>query len=250
MIAFSKLEEFIDLIPLPVLVITMDEMCIDSYNKSFSDWTGIEMNGFLKKHVSHLNIWSTPDCCLNFIMTLDDHHETFTSEYKLIAGDGKIHICNLVSRVYELDDLKYLMILIEDITKLKQIEKEKEKLYCEAQLTISQMMGDVEFLTNLIIKERMKNKYISLKDINSNFPIEESRDGKKHIKVNDCLITLNDKEIGIIKKIVEGKNTSEIASELYLAEGSIRNIITEIISKLMLKDKTQLAVFALKHGIV
>ncbi len=250
MITFSKLEEFIDLIPLPVFVITTDEMCIDSYNKSFSDWAGIEMNGFLKKHVSHLSIWSTPDCCLNFIMTLDDHHEAFTSEYKLIAGDGKIHICNLIVRAYKLDYLKYLMILIEDITKLKQIEKEKDKLYCEAQQTINRMTGDVEFLTNLIIKERMKNKYISLKDLDSGSPIEESGDGKKYIRVNDCLVTLNDKELSIIKKIVEGKNTAEIASELYLAEGSIRNIITEIISKLMLKDKTQLAVFALKHGIV
>ncbi|NRT90708.1 DNA-binding NarL/FixJ family response regulator [Clostridium beijerinckii] len=50
--------------------------------------------------------------------------------------------------------------------------------------------------------------------------------------------------------IVDGKDNKEIASSLFIAEGTVKNIITEIISKLSLRDRTQLAVYAVKNGLV
>lgn len=60
-------------------------------------------------------------------------------------------------------------------------------------------------------------------------------------------LTLREKEI--IKLIVDGKDNKEIAKNLYLVEGTVRNIIHSILSKLKLKDRTQLAVFAIKNDI-
>lgn len=70
------------------------------------------------------------------------------------------------------------------------------------------------------------------------------------VKVHDIMVELSERDITIIQLIVQGATNEEIAKELFLAEGRIRNIITEILSKLMLKDKTQLVVFALKNKLV
>ncbi len=61
---------------------------------------------------------------------------------------------------------------------------------------------------------------------------------------------LTDRDIKIIGMIVDGKNNKEISEATYFSEGSIRNLVSEILNKLKLKDRTQLAVFALKNKIV
>jgi DNA-binding NarL/FixJ family response regulator len=61
---------------------------------------------------------------------------------------------------------------------------------------------------------------------------------------------LTEREIEIIKMIVFGKSNKEIASTLFMTEGSIRNIISSILLKSKMKSRTQLAVFAVKHNII
>ena len=58
------------------------------------------------------------------------------------------------------------------------------------------------------------------------------------------------REIDINRLIVYGKSNKQIASNLYLSEGSVRNMISAILSKAGLKDRTQLAVFAMRKNIV
>lgn len=54
---------------------------------------------------------------------------------------------------------------------------------------------------------------------------------------------ITEKEYDIIKLVSEGLNNKEIASELYLGEGTVRNYISNILEKLELRDRTQLACF-------
>ena len=61
---------------------------------------------------------------------------------------------------------------------------------------------------------------------------------------------LSEKEISIIRYIVQGKSTQEISKELFLSNGRVRNLIADIINKLKLRDRVQLAVYAIKNGIV
>ncbi len=72
---------------------------------------------------------------------------------------------------------------------------------------------------------------------------------KKKVLVNQIEKTLSEREISIMRMIVEGKNTSEIAEKLFISKGRLRNIITSLLSKLMLSDRTQLAVFAIRNGL-
>lgn len=61
---------------------------------------------------------------------------------------------------------------------------------------------------------------------------------------------LNEKDLMIVRLIVDGKSNKEIADFLFFSNGSIRNSISNILEKLNLSDRTQLAVFALKNNLI
>lgn len=52
-----------------------------------------------------------------------------------------------------------------------------------------------------------------------------------------------EKEQEIIEQVAKGLSNKEIASLLYLSEGTVRNYISTILEKLSLRDRTQLAIF-------
>lgn len=61
---------------------------------------------------------------------------------------------------------------------------------------------------------------------------------------------LTNRELTILKLIVDGKSNKEIASEIFITEGALRNAVSEILRKLNLRDRIQLAVFAVKNHLV
>ncbi|HOC34232.1 MAG TPA: response regulator transcription factor [Ruminococcus flavefaciens] len=61
---------------------------------------------------------------------------------------------------------------------------------------------------------------------------------------------LTERETEFIRLICDGCDNKEIAAKLFLAEGTVRNGISRLLEKLELKDRTQLAVFAIKNNIV
>lgn len=81
--------------------------------------------------------------------------------------------------------------------------------------------------------------------------VTKTEEGKgKVIVIEGNEVALSQRELTIIKMITEGKSTAEMAHAVFVAEGRLRNIITQILSKLMLKDRAQIAVFAIKHRLV
>ena len=61
---------------------------------------------------------------------------------------------------------------------------------------------------------------------------------------------LSEREIDFLRLICDGYDNKEIASKLFLAEGTVRNGVSRLLEKLNLKDRTQLAVFAIKNNII
>lgn len=57
-------------------------------------------------------------------------------------------------------------------------------------------------------------------------------------------------EYNILKKITEGKSSKEIAFDLGISYGSLRNKISQMLSKYNVKGQTELAVFALENDLV
>ena len=58
---------------------------------------------------------------------------------------------------------------------------------------------------------------------------------------------ITEKERDVMKLVADGKSNKEIAGEMFLSEGTIRNYISGILDKLNLRDRTQLAVFYLRN---
>ena len=61
---------------------------------------------------------------------------------------------------------------------------------------------------------------------------------------------LTARELEVLRLIVEGKSNKEIAAKLFIAEGTVKIHINNILSKLGVSDRTQAATFALQRGIV
>lgn len=61
---------------------------------------------------------------------------------------------------------------------------------------------------------------------------------------------LTARELEVLRLIIEGKSNKEIAAKLFIAEGTVKIHINNILSKLGVSDRTQAATFALQRGIV
>ena len=65
------------------------------------------------------------------------------------------------------------------------------------------------------------------------------------------LITSNltDREVEVLRLIAKGFSNTEIANQLFLSEGTVRNHVSAILAKLGVSDRTQAAVIAIQHGL-
>ncbi|NLJ89368.1 MAG: response regulator transcription factor, partial [Clostridiales bacterium] len=68
---------------------------------------------------------------------------------------------------------------------------------------------------------------------------------KRHKKKN-IDFDLSDREHEMLVLVAEGLSNKEIAEKMYLSEGTIRNYISNMLEKLDLRDRSQLAIYFYK----
>ena len=61
---------------------------------------------------------------------------------------------------------------------------------------------------------------------------------------------LSDRELDVLRLLARGLSNAEIASRLFLSQGTIRNYVSAVLTKLNVSDRTQAAVLALRYGLV
>jgi len=61
---------------------------------------------------------------------------------------------------------------------------------------------------------------------------------------------LSDRERELLRLLASGLSNAEIAETLFLSEGTVRNYISVILSKLDVADRTQAAILAIRAGLV
>jgi DNA-binding NarL/FixJ family response regulator len=61
---------------------------------------------------------------------------------------------------------------------------------------------------------------------------------------------LSERELEIVRLIAQGNSNREIADKLFLAEGTVKNHVTNILGKLEARDRTQAALKAKDRGLI
>lgn len=62
--------------------------------------------------------------------------------------------------------------------------------------------------------------------------------------------SITPRELTILRLIGEGRSNLEISAELGLSVGTVKNHVSQIMDKLELRDRTQLAIYAIRHNVV
>lgn len=71
--------------------------------------------------------------------------------------------------------------------------------------------------------------------------------GKANAKKSNIL---SERELEVLRLIAKGLLNKEIAKTLYISEKTVKNHVSNIFKKLNVSDRTQAAIYALKHNII
>jgi DNA-binding NarL/FixJ family response regulator len=74
-----------------------------------------------------------------------------------------------------------------------------------------------------------------------------SKPGKRDVAAD---LGLSERELAVLKGLARGEANKEIASELRIAEGTVKNHVTHILTKLNVSDRTQAALKARGLGLL
>ena len=61
---------------------------------------------------------------------------------------------------------------------------------------------------------------------------------------------LTERELTVLRLVAQGRSNRDIAEQLVIAEITVRTHVSNILSKLHLEDRTQLAIYAIRKGLV
>lgn len=64
------------------------------------------------------------------------------------------------------------------------------------------------------------------------------------------ILELSEREREVLRLMARGLSNADIAQRLYLSEGTVKNYVSSVFTKLGVSDRTQAAVIALRNGLV
>lgn len=66
----------------------------------------------------------------------------------------------------------------------------------------------------------------------------------------DPMASLSARERGVFEELARGRSNNEIAATLRIGEATVRTHVASVLDKLGLRDRTQVIIYALKHGLI
>lgn len=151
-----------------------------------------------------------------------------------------------------------LILMDIRMEKMNGIDATKEilKINGDAKILLITTFQDEDYIAealNLgckgyILKQNIKGIIPAINAVSSGNMVFDSKivsNIKKHTKKN-IPVELSEREYEILLLVAEGFNNREISEKLYLSEGTVRNYISNMLNKLELRDRTQLAIYYYK----
>jgi DNA-binding NarL/FixJ family response regulator len=206
-------------------------------------------------------------------MIVDDQ-EIITQGLKMIFSQFEnINVTSVTNTVegaldkcsYEAIDVILIDIKMPGINGIQGIKLIKNK-YPKIEIIIFTTFKDDEFIqkglsygaSGYLLKdatpEEIKN---SIEEIHNGGAVIESSIAKKLIKsmsrhkVSSSEVkALTPRELEISILVGQGLNNKEISKMLFLSEGTIKNHLSNIFSKLDIRDRTQLAIFVHENNLL
>ncbi|MDI6674263.1 response regulator transcription factor [Bacillus wiedmannii] len=71
---------------------------------------------------------------------------------------------------------------------------------------------------------------------------------KKEKEKENPFSMLTKREQEVLREIAKGRSNKEIAAELYITEQTVKTHVSNVLAKLEVDDRTQAALYAVKHG--
>ncbi len=178
------------------------------------------------------------------------------------AANGQEALDCLQKQAVDVILMDVQMPVMDGIEATRQIKN----LYPEIKIIILTTFQDMEYISQamqlgasgyLLKDSSHQDIYDGIKLSLSNKLVLDQGVSEKIIKLNSVQpqserldqYQLTPKEIQILEYLAQGLNNKEIAEAMFLSEGTIKNNVSYLLNKLNLRDRTQLAIFAFKHGL-
>ena len=203
------------------------------------------------------------------IVIIDDDNLVSLSLNTILSAQDDIEVSAVgdsgqqAVKLYEehMPDVMLMDIRMQGMTGLEAAEKILGK-YPDAKILLLTTFNDDEYIIKAL--QIGAKGYLLKQDYNSIYPALKAVKSGQSVFGTEVISKLPDflqqkssfdysayaiskKELQIIELIADGLSNKEIAAQLFLSEGTVRNYLSHILEKLELRDRTQLAVFYYQH---
>ena len=90
--------------------------------------------------------------------------------------------------------------------------------------------------------DNLREGYLSLMQATAQSAEEDRETAQLIAHEAERFADLTERELSVVRLVAQGMDNREIASTLFLSEGTVRNHISSILSKKALSNRTQIAV--------
>ena len=86
--------------------------------------------------------------------------------------------------------------------------------------------------------------------VTENHPLTVESTNSAHVDTTLRTPDLTNREVEVLRLIARGATNREVAQQLVISEGTVKNHISNILGRLGLRDRTQAAIYAREHGLL
>ncbi len=203
------------------------------------------------------------------VLVVDDHPVFRKGVRALLEGAGDISVIGeagtgtdgIEAAIRLQPDIVIMDLMLPDLTGLEATSQIHERAP-EIRVLVLTSNNESDALvpalkagaTGYVLKSETRlelvNAVRSIAQGKSLVPIEFTSSLVSAIVQKTPLDTLTARELDVLRNVGRGLNNGEIAQRLEIGEGTVKTHVSSLFNKLHLADRTQAALYAIKHGLV